>query len=91
MHATFQRWHFAGKRSRFRETNLWLLDKPSYYSEGAAACRRSLLVASGTFAGMAANPRFRVRGLPIGKWVQLKSRMLPLSPSRTHVNCGCEA
>jgi hypothetical protein len=35
VHATFQKWHFAGKRSRFRENNLWLLDLPSYYSEGA--------------------------------------------------------
>ena len=34
VHATFQKWHFEGKRSRFRENNLWLLDKPSYYSEG---------------------------------------------------------
>ena len=34
VHATFQKWHFEGKRSRFRENNLWLLDTPSYYSEG---------------------------------------------------------
>ena len=34
VHATFQKWHFEGKRSRFRENNLWLLDAPSYYSEG---------------------------------------------------------
>ncbi len=38
VHATFQKWHFEGKRSRFRENNLWLLDTPSYYSEGGRHC-----------------------------------------------------
>jgi hypothetical protein len=33
VHATFQAGGLEGKVARFRESNMWLLDKDAYYSQ----------------------------------------------------------